>query len=279
LARAVGNIGYRPVGVSRRDYLSVRLAQLFNSGFSSESWQAVQNVDVRPWAVWPAEALMDGRDDHLPVLSGMSIAPSQATLAKELNTFESALMLVPSKYEPIEDLVDEYSEIATGQAVDEHDEIPRVFLYDDFARVFPALRWSQHVLSQLEDDGGQRLLIASTDVYGEYDRARSEAELRDAIVFPGLFALVVLAISVRWESQLHMIAVVLAALIVLAMLFFQARAQDRSARHLLARATANGIISTRLIDQVNAQNAPAGWTDDMSRQIAAGEPPPGSQPP
>jgi hypothetical protein len=106
-----------------------------------------------------------------------------------------------------------------------------------------------HVLRGAYRDGGRRLLLASSDLYTEYDRKRSEAELRYALIV----TIPVAALGFFLNSSLTIGTEVVATIgiaMTVTMFFRQAMALERAAHSLVLGALADHTISVPVLDSV-----------------------------
>jgi hypothetical protein len=94
---------------------------------------------------------------------------------------------------------------------------------------------------------GERLLINNKDLYGEYDRFRSEAEFRNAISIPLIVLAAAWLLNTNWSGWADLF-VLGGALIVAVILTFQALNIARGAHSMYAHAVADGVVSTASLD-------------------------------
>lgn len=99
-------------------------------------------------------------------------------------------------------------------------------------------------------DGPRRLRLASPDLYADFDRLQSEAELRDSLLLP----VPLVAVSVLLNSSLSAaveaaIGIMLAGL--LAVLSIQARIYDRKSNSLLLGTLSDHTISVAALDPID----------------------------
>ena len=106
---------------------------------------------------------------------------------------------------------------------------------------------AEAVCSEVISGGGKRLLVKNKDLYVEWDRLKSEAEFRDAMIGPALlFATLVLpALQWPWWGKT---AGAIAVIVILSVLWGHARQLDREANSMYAHAIADGTVATASID-------------------------------
>jgi hypothetical protein len=102
--------------------------------------------------------------------------------------------------------------------------------------------------------GKGRFLIASKDLYLEYDRLESEAELRRAIAWPGVILLVALIASLSWPLWAALIGIS-AGLVILLGLGIHARIIQKDANSTYAHAVADRIVSTPSLEERESVNS------------------------
>lgn len=102
---------------------------------------------------------------------------------------------------------------------------------------------TEQVCSEILSDGGKRLLTTNLDLYGEYDRMRSEAEFRYAITLPAFGFLIISLMQVDWPF-IAKLTLVFICIVGFAILLMQARFFDRDANSIYAHAVADGVVST-----------------------------------
>lgn len=108
------------------------------------------------------------------------------------------------------------------------------------------------VLIEAFVSGPRRLRLASTDLFGEVDRLISEAELRDALFVPLPIATFAILSHLRLPGFTPL-TIMLVVLMLVVVLFGQARRSDREAYSLLLGALADHTFSTASLDRI-------GWT-------------------
>jgi hypothetical protein len=96
--------------------------------------------------------------------------------------------------------------------------------------------------------GGKRLLVAHSQAYDEYQRLKSEASFRDAVVVPGLALVMVGTLHTNVDAWLDTSAGGLAFCIGV-VLTHQARALDREANSMHLHLVADGVVSTQTLDE------------------------------
>jgi hypothetical protein len=95
--------------------------------------------------------------------------------------------------------------------------------------------------------GGKRLLVARPELFAEYDRAQSEAELRDGLILP--LPLLTLALALNTRLSVVTAAVWIVGLgVLMRSLWLQARYHDRDAWSINAHAIADGVVTTQTLD-------------------------------
>lgn len=104
------------------------------------------------------------------------------------------------------------------------------------------------ILTESLGDGGRRLRLASADLHSDFDRLRSEAELRDSLLPSLPVALVAILLNTSLSVAVELTVIALAALL-LAVLFVQARQLDRASGSLLVGAIADHTISVPTLDR------------------------------
>lgn len=105
------------------------------------------------------------------------------------------------------------------------------------------------VLADIIVSGGKRLLSANRDLYMEYDRLRSEAELRLAVVLPAQLLAIVVALQVP-ANLLAEVASVAVVWVLTALVFADALALTRNANSMYAHAVADRVVTTPSLDEV-----------------------------
>jgi hypothetical protein len=115
--------------------------------------------------------------------------------------------------------------------------------------------------TQMLEDEGQRLAVANQELYQQFDRQQSEAELRDSLVvsLPLAFIAIVLNTNLGVATDLVGGALIL---LLLVLMFRQARTYDRKAWSVYAKAVADHVISTPLLDDVLAWSEPMPKPDE-----------------
>jgi hypothetical protein len=103
------------------------------------------------------------------------------------------------------------------------------------------------VLAEIVLSGGKRLLAANRDLYAEYDRMQSEAELRLAVVPPALLLAVAVALQVPAAFAVEVGSLALVA-IVAGLVIGDAQALLRNANSMYAHMVADGVVSTPSLD-------------------------------
>jgi hypothetical protein len=103
-------------------------------------------------------------------------------------------------------------------------------------------------------DGERRLRLASVDLYGDYDRFQSEAELRDSLIVPLPLAIVAVLLNSSLALLTEVVIGVLVVL-VLSVLFVQARQLDRRGRSLVLGALTDHTISIPSLDRQGWKSA------------------------
>jgi hypothetical protein len=99
-------------------------------------------------------------------------------------------------------------------------------------------------------DGGRRLMMVNLELFAEHDRLQAEAELRDALLVPAP----ILAVAVFLNSSLSagVVAVTSTVLVVLLILLFvQARSLDRDAFSAVLYVVADHTIALPVLDRVD----------------------------
>jgi len=95
--------------------------------------------------------------------------------------------------------------------------------------------------------GAKRLVVARPELFAEYDRVQSEAELRDALVVP----LALLGVVLAFNIQLSPIGLAVSGLglgALACVLWIQARLLDRDAWSINVHAIADEAVSTHTLD-------------------------------
>lgn len=139
----------------------------------------------------------------------------------------------------------------------------RPFSRPSIRRILPLCEQRQcraeDVLTDIIASGGKRLLSTHRDLYMEYDRLGSEADLRLAVVFPALVLAVVVAFQVPATLATEVIALAVVGLIALLVLV-DAMTLTRHANSMYAHAVADGLITTPTLDAPGG--APAAASDE-----------------
>jgi hypothetical protein len=119
------------------------------------------------------------------------------------------------------------------------------------------------VLAEVVLSGGKRLLGRNRDLYGDYDRFQSEAELRLAVAAPAVLLAVAVALQVPAAAGVEVGAVALVAAIGVA-LVRDALTIQRDAHSMYAHLVADGVISTPTLDAAHHGDPPppVDTTDD-----------------
>jgi hypothetical protein len=140
----------------------------------------------------------------------------------------------------------------------------RPFSRPSIRRILPLCEQRQcraeDVLTDIIVSGGKRLLSTHRDLYMEYDRLRSEAELRLAVVLPALVLAVVVAFQVPATLATEVASIAVVGLIALLVLI-DAMTLTRHANSMYAHAVADGVITTPTLDAPNGPPAQAGDDD------------------
>lgn len=105
-----------------------------------------------------------------------------------------------------------------------------------------------NLLQEPLNDGARRLLLANAELYAEFDRNQSEAELRDSLLLP--IPLLTLALVLNSSlSGAAIIGIFAAVVVILSFMFVQARVLDRTGYSVVLYAVADGVISLPSMDQ------------------------------
>jgi hypothetical protein len=133
----------------------------------------------------------------------------------------------------------------------------RPFSRPSIRRITPLCRTTgcdtAEVLTDIVVSGGKRLLSADKDLYMEYDRLRSEADLRVAVVAPALLLAVVVAFQVPANALTEVASIGLVAVLA-GVIFADALALNRHAHSMYAHAVADRVISTPSLDEAGPTN-------------------------
>jgi hypothetical protein len=106
------------------------------------------------------------------------------------------------------------------------------------------------LLLELFRDGERRIRLASPDLFVDFDRQRSEAELRDTLLLPLPVALVTVLLNTALPVLTEVGAMVVLALL-LGIWSREARQLDRAAHSLLLGALTDHTFSVSALDRMN----------------------------
>jgi hypothetical protein len=124
---------------------------------------------------------------------------------------------------------------------------------------------------EIRRGGGKRLLVVNRDLYLEYDRLQSAAELRRAVAWPGVLLLAALVFSLSWPLWAASIGVFL-SLVVLFGLGLDARLMNKEANSMYAHAVADRIVSTPSLEALEGElSVKSGLPEASAKETTHGE--------